>query len=252
MITLKNIHKSFNDKVVLQGLDLQVNAGESFVIMGGSGCGKSVMLKCILGLLTPDQGSILIEGQELTTASEKTYHEILNSIGMLFQGGALFDSLSVWENVAFRPLQSKKLSKSQARDLALENLEHVGLSERILDLSPAELSGGMKKRVALARAIAYQPKILFFDEPTTGLDPITSARIDDLIVRSVKTLGATAITITHNVASMRRIADHVGLIHQGNFVWKGSLKDLETCKDPHVKQFVEGLPDGPMTENSHG
>lgn len=190
MITLKNIHKSFGDKAVLQGLDLQVGAGESFVVMGGSGCGKSVMLKCILGLLTPDEGSILIDGKDLTSASEKDYHEILKSIGMLFQGSALFDSLSVWENVAFRTIQSGKLSKSQARDLALENLNHVGLDEQVLDLSPAELSGGMKKRVALARAISYQPKVLFFDEPTTGLDPITSARIDDLIIRSVKTFGS--------------------------------------------------------------
>jgi phospholipid/cholesterol/gamma-HCH transport system ATP-binding protein len=252
MITLKNIHKSFGDKTVLQNLNLRVNAGESFVVMGGSGCGKSVMLKCILGLLTPDEGSISINGQDLTKASAEEYHEILSSIGMLFQGSALFDSLSVWENVAFQPLQSGKLSRSQARDLALENLEHVGLGERVLDLGPAELSGGMKKRVALARAIAYQPKILFFDEPTTGLDPITSARIDNLITRSVKTLGATAITITHNIPSMRRIADHVGLLHEGNFVWKGPLSELDTCNHAHVKQFVEGLPEGPMTEAIHG
>ena len=230
-IELKNIHKAFGKKVILNGLDLTVHRGESVVIIGGSGTGKSVTLKCILGLLKPDQGEIQFNGQQ---------------IGMLFQGAALFNSLSVWENVAFAVLQQKGMTRERAKKIAIEKLAEVGLKPEVADVYPADLSGGMKKRVGLARAIATKPDTLFFDEPTTGLDPIMSDVINDLIVNSVKKLGATALTITHDMTSAKKIADRIAMLYEGKIIWVGTVKELEKTTNPYVRQFVAGSSKGPI------
>jgi len=245
-IKLRDVRKSFGPKVVLDGVDLDVKDGKSLVIIGGSGTGKSVLLKCILGLLTPDSGAIEIDGQSVVglSGTDKTKH--LEHIGMLFQGGALFDSLPIWRNVAFGLIEGQGMAKAQARDEAIENLRRVGLSTDIADLSPAELSGGMQKRVSLARAIATQPDIIFFDEPTTGLDPIMADVINDLIVDRVKALGATAVTITHDMASARKIADHIAMIYKGKIIWHGPVDDIDTSGNAHVEQFINGSADGPI------
>ena len=230
-IELKNIHKAFGKKVILNGLDLTVHQGESVVIIGGSGTGKSVTLKCILGLLKPDKGEIKFNG---------------NQIGMLFQGAALFDSLTVWENVSFAVLQQKGMTREKAKKIAIEKLAEVGLKPEVADVYPADLSGGMKKRVGLARAIATKPDTLFFDEPTTGLDPIMSDVINDLIVNSVKKLGATALTITHDMTSAKKIADRIAMLYEGKIIWVGTVKELEKTTNPYVRQFVAGSSKGPI------
>ncbi|MGN1063306.1 MAG: ABC transporter ATP-binding protein [Alphaproteobacteria bacterium] len=245
-IRLINVHKSFGKKKVLNGLDLDVNKGESLVIIGGSGTGKSVTLKCILGLLEADKGTIEIDGIALKDLSPAERDATNAKIGMLFQGAALFDSLSVWENVAFSLLQNKTVSKSEAHKIALEKLAQVGLNRDVADLSPADLSGGMKKRVGLARAIATNPEIIFFDEPTTGLDPIMSDVINDLIVSTVKQLGATALTITHDMSSARKIADRIAMLYEGRIIWIGSVDELDKTKNPYVRQFVAGSAQGPI------
>jgi phospholipid/cholesterol/gamma-HCH transport system ATP-binding protein len=246
-ISIRGLRKAFGPKVVLAGIDLDVAAGESLVVIGGSGSGKSVLLKCILGLIEPDAGSIRIDGEELVGLSRGAREKHTARIGMLFQAGALFDSLPVWENVTFRLLQTGGLARRDARAKAIEVLAQVGLDERVADLSPSELSGGMQKRVALARAIAAQPDILFFDEPTTGLDPIMGAVIDGLIVDCVKRLGATAISITHDMASARRIADRVAMIFEGRIIWTDTAARIDDPGEPHVAQFVRGLREGPIT-----
>ncbi len=230
-IELKNVHKSFGHKRVLDGVDLTIHQGESVVIIGGSGTGKSVTLKCILNLLKPDKGTVKFYGKQ---------------IGMLFQGAALFDSLSVWENVAFALLQQKNMTREKAKKIAIQKLAEVGLKPDIADVYPADLSGGMKKRVGLARAIAINPDTLFFDEPTTGLDPIMSDVINDLIVRSVKKLGATALTITHDMQSAKKIADKIAMLYNGRIIWMGTVKELETTSNPYVRQFVAGSAIGPI------
>lgn len=245
-IRMVNVHKSFGKKRVLNGVDLDVKAGESLVVIGGSGTGKSVTLKCILGLLKPDSGSIEIDGNKLQDLSRSDRDEVNSKIGMLFQSAALFDSLTVWENVAFSLLQNKKMSASEAKKVALSKLSQVGLSKDVADVYPADLSGGMKKRVGLARAIATNPDIIFFDEPTTGLDPIMSDVINDLIVSTVKTLGATALTITHDMNSARKIADRIAMLNEGKIIWVGSVKDLDKTKNPYVRQFVAGCAKGPI------
>jgi len=243
-ISIKNLHKSFGRKKVLDGIDLDVYKGESLVVIGGSGTGKSVLIKCIQGLLTPDEGSIQIDGIETTSkASWQTLH---GSMGMLFQGGALFDSLSVWQNVAFSLLENQKMSKETAKIEAVRVLRQVGLAPDVADLFPSELSGGMQKRVGLARAIITKPQIIFFDEPTTGLDPIMSDVINDLIVESAKGLGATTLTITHDMASARKIADRIAMLYQGKIIWQGSVKDLDKTDNPYVMQFVNGCAQGPI------
>lgn len=248
-ILLTNVVKSFGTKKVLQGVDLQVEQGHSMVIIGGSGTGKSVMLKSILGLVKADHGSIKIDGMEMIGAKGKSREVLLKKFGMLFQGGALFDSLPIWQNVAFGLIYGKNINKEQARFLAIDKLKDVGMGEAIADLYPAELSGGMQKRVALARAIATSPEIIFFDEPTTGLDPIMADVINDLIVKCVKKLGATALTITHDMASARKIADHVAMIHQGRILWSGPVEDLDNSGNPYVDQFIHGSAKGPITNN---
>lgn len=244
MITLSAVHKSFGPNRVLRGVDLTVPKGESMVIIGGSGTGKSVLLKCVLGLVTPDAGTITLDGQDVTRADRDAF---LARFGMLFQGGALFDSLKVWENVAFRLLRgSLKRPKAEAREIAIEKLRRVGLKPETADLYPAELSGGMQKRVGLARAIAASPEIIFFDEPTTGLDPIMSGVINDLIREIVTEMGATAMTITHDMSSVRAIADKVAMLHDGLIRWTGPVAEMDAAPDPYLQQFIHGRATGPI------
>tara|TARA_A100000171_G_C2110566_1_gene134784 strand:- start:233 stop:994 length:762 start_codon:yes stop_codon:yes gene_type:complete len=245
-IAIKNLQKSFGSKQVLKNVSFDLNQGESLVVMGGSGSGKSVMIKCILNLLQPDNGSILLDGEELFGASSSIIGKARSKVGMLFQGSALFDSLPVWENVFFAPLQKKIISRQEARREARERLAAVGLQKEVADLYPAELSGGMQRRVGLARAVVEAPEIIFFDEPTAGLDPIISGVINDLIVKNVKELGATTITITHDMASARRVADKVAMIHGGEIVWFGDRKDLDNSGNPYVDQFINGRVSGPI------
>ncbi|HSG37343.1 MAG TPA: ATP-binding cassette domain-containing protein [Paracoccaceae bacterium] len=244
MITLSNVHKAFGANKVLRGIDLTVPKGTSTVVIGGSGTGKSILIKCILGLVEPDSGVITVDGVDVTTQPRDAF---LARFGMLFQGGALFDSLPVWQNVAFRLLRgSLKRPKAEAKEIAIEKLRRVGLAPDVADRFPAELSGGMQKRVSLARAIAAEPEIIFFDEPTTGLDPIMSGVINDLIREIVAEIGATTITITHDMTSVRAIADQVAMLHAGKIRWAGPIGDLDTTDDPYVRQFVSGSPEGPI------
>jgi phospholipid/cholesterol/gamma-HCH transport system ATP-binding protein len=245
-LRLRGVRKQFGDKVVLDGINLDVLPRTSLVVIGGSGSGKSVLLKCVLGLIEPDAGSIEIDGRDLMTMPRAERDAARAQIGMLFQNGALFDSLPVWENVAFGLLARHKISRTEAPERAAEFLAQLGLAESVGFLSPAELSGGMQKRVALARAIAAQPDILFFDEPTTGLDPIMGAIIDGLIVDCVKRLGSTAIAITHDMASAKRIGDEVAMIHRGKIIWTGAPEALMDSGNPIVDQFTHGRREGPI------
>jgi phospholipid/cholesterol/gamma-HCH transport system ATP-binding protein len=245
-IRIRALRKTFGPKLVLDGVDLEVGDGESLVVIGGSGTGKSVLIKCILGILTPDAGSIEVDGIEVTALSRRERDEIMRKFGMLFQGAALFDSLPVWENVAFRLLQTERLGRREARAKAIATMAMVGLSESVADLSPAELSGGMQKRVGLARAIAAQPEILFFDEPTTGLDPIMADVINELIARLVRQLGATAVSITHDLASARKIADRIAMIYKGRIIWQGPVGRIDDSGNPYVDQFIHGRAEGPI------
>ena len=245
-IRLRNLHKSFGEKVVLNGIDLDVMPRTSMVVIGGSGSGKSVLLKCILGLLEPDDGVIEIDGQDILRLPSHERERVRSRIGMLFQNGALFDSLPVWENVTFGLIAQRRLSRTEARARAADFLGQVGLTPDIGELYPAELSGGMQKRVALARAIAAQPDIMFFDEPTTGLDPIMGAVIDGLVVDCVKRLGSTAVAITHDMASARRIGDFAAMIHKGRIVWHGPAGQLMESDCAEVDQFTHGRREGPI------
>ena len=245
-IKITNLHKAFGKKVVLSGVDLDIAKGESLVVIGGSGTGKSVLIKCIQGLLTPDTGSILVDDQEVVGINEEEKEALHSKMGMLFQGGALFDSLSVWENVAFDLLENRGMSKKDAKNEAVRVLRSVGLAPDVADLSRSEVSGGMQKRVGLARAIASKPEIIFFDEPTTGLDPIMSDVINDLIIESVKGLGATALTITHDMASARKIADKIAMLYHGKIIWQGSVKEMDKTDNPYVRQFINGCSQGPI------
>ena len=245
-IVLENLRKSFGPKQVLNGVTLSVPKGHSLVVIGGSGTGKSVMLKCILGILQPDSGTIRIAGENVVGLKGKERDQMLQRFGMLFQGAALFDSLSVWENVAFGLIQGRHMARARAKDIAIEKLGQVGLGPEVAKLYPAELSGGMQKRVGLARAIAADPEIIFFDEPTTGLDPIMADVINNLIVDCVKRLGATTISITHDMASARKIADDIAMIHKGQILWQGPAKTIDTSGNPYVEQFIHGRAEGPI------
>ena len=245
-IEVSDLHKAFGRKRVLNGVDLKIKKGESLVVIGGSGTGKSVLIKCIQGLIRPDSGSIKIDGFETVGAARKENEKHYAKMGMLFQGGALFDSLSVWENVAFGLLEKQKMPRRQAREKAVEVLRQVGLGPDVADLSPSELSGGMQKRVGLARAVATRPEIIFFDEPTTGLDPIMADVINDLIIDSVKKLGASALTITHDMASARKIADRIAMLYQGKIIWQGTVAEMDKTDNPYVCQFVNGCSKGPI------
>ena len=246
-IEMQNVAKAFGDNQVLRDVSLSVAAEESLAIIGTSGCGKSVTLKCLLGLLRADSGSIRVDGQELIHATRADLESVRRRFGMTFQFGALFDSLPIWENVTFRLRQCQHLSKTESRDIAAETITQLGLAAHVIDQYPAELSGGMQKRVALARAIADKPEVLLFDEPTSGLDPITGGVIDRLIIDSVRRLGATAITISHDMASVRRIADKVAMVHNGTIIWCGPASEMDDTGIAEVDQFVHGHADGPLT-----
>lgn len=248
-IEMQGITKSFGDKHVLNGIDISVPAGKSLVIIGGSGSGKSVTLKCILGIVQPDGGTIKVDGEDTTHVGGRERDRMMNKFGMLFQGAALFDSLRVWENVAFGLIHGKKMDRRDAQDIAIQKLGQVGLGPHVGNLFPAELSGGMQKRVGLARAIATSPEIIFFDEPTTGLDPIMADVINDLIVENVKELGATTLSITHDMHSARKIADFVAMIYEGKIIWHGPVADLDHSGNEYVDQFIHGRADGPITKN---
>jgi len=245
-LALAGVKKRFGPKVVLDGVDLAIQPKQSMVVIGGSGTGKSVLLKCVLGLLRPEAGSIRIDDQETTRLGGAERRRVLRKFGMLFQGAALFDSLPVWRNVAFGLIEGQKMDAAKAKEIALDKLRRVGLGPEVGELSPAELSGGMKKRVALARAIATEPEIIFFDEPTTGLDPIMGDVINRLIVECVKDLGATTLTITHDMASVRAIADRVAMLHKGRIIWEGPVAAIDASGSDYVDQFVHGRAQGPI------
>ncbi len=247
-LRMSGVHKAFGHKKVLNGIDLSVNTGKSLVVIGGSGTGKSVMLKCVLGLLTPDTGDVTVDGQSILGLDSRAHNDLMQKFGMLFQGGALFDSMKVWENIAFGLIQGRGMERGAAREIADEKLQAVGLLKDVGELYPAEISGGMQKRVGLARAIATSPEILFFDEPTTGLDPIMADVINELIVKSVKGLGATALSITHDMASARKIADEVAMIFEGRIIWQGPIDDLDHSGNEFVDQFIHGRAEGPITK----
>ena len=247
VIELTEVYKAFGPKKVLNGVNLTVGERESVVIIGGSGTGKSVTLKCILGLLQPDSGSIKVDGEEVTTIGTGAGRDRINAkFGMLFQGAALFDSLRVWENVAFGLIQGRGMNRDEAREKAIEKMAQVGLGRDVLDRFPAELSGGMQKRVGLARAIAADPEIIFFDEPTTGLDPIMSDVINDLIVECVKVVGCSALSITHDMASARKIANRIAMLYQGRIIWAGPADQIDRSGNDHVDQFIHGRAEGPI------
>ncbi len=244
---LKGVTKAFGRRDVLDNVDIAVEAGKSLVIIGASGQGKSVTLKIAVGLMKPDTGCVCVDGQDVTGLDATERGRRIPRIGMLFQGAALFDSLRVWENVAVRLVLADKMPRKEAKDRAIEALGRVGLSSNLAMSYPGELSGGMQKRVGLARAVVAHPEILFFDEPTTGLDPITSDTINDLIIEEVKRLGCTAISITHDMASARKIGDEIAMLHGGHIVWRGPAKDIDHADNAYVQQFINGRANGPIT-----
>ncbi|MEI9991592.1 MAG: ATP-binding cassette domain-containing protein [Rhizomicrobium sp.] len=245
-IELRGVKKSFGPKVVLDGIDLVLEPGQSLVVIGGSGTGKSVTIKCVLGILKPDAGQIFVDGKEVTHLRGRARDQMLKKFGMLFQAAALFDSLTVWENVAFGLIQGRGMARKPAREIAIQKLAKVGLGAEVANLSPAELSGGMQKRVGLARAIAADPEIIFFDEPTTGLDPIMADVINNLIVDTVKDVGASTLSITHDMTSARKIADRIAMLYKGKIIWNGPTKDIDNSGNPYVDQFIHGRAEGPI------
>src|SRR6266446_7420663 len=245
-ISVRGLTKSFGRKRVLDGLDIDCATGESLVVIGGSGTGKSVLVKCILGLLHPEAGSICIDKIETVGLRRAARERLMQKFGMLFQGSALFDSLCVWENVAFGLIEGRGMDRLAAKEIALAKLAAVGLGPDAGELRPAELSGGMQKRVALARAIAAEPEIIFFDEPTTGLDPIMADVINDLIVKCVREVGTTAVSITHDMVSARKIADRVAMIYDGRIIWAGPKAEIDNSGNPYVDQFIHGRATGPI------
>ena len=246
ILKLSGVDKSFGSNHVLRGIDIDVAPGKSLVVIGGSGSGKSVMLKNALGLMTPDKGHVYFDGTDVTKARGKTREAMRARIGMLFQSAALFDSLTVWENVSFRLIHAERMSRKAAKERAIETLRKVRLGPDVANLRPAEISGGMQKRVGLARAIIAKPDLIFFDEPTTGLDPITADAINDLILEQVKALGAATVSITHDMASARKIADEIAMLFEGKIIWRGPVSDIDQSGSAHVEQFVKGLADGPI------
>ena len=245
-IELRGVKKRFGSKIVLDGVDLVIEPGQSVVIIGGSGSGKSVTIKSVLGIVRPDAGQIFVDGQDVTRISGRAREAVLRKFGMLFQGAALFDSLPVWENVAFGLIQGRGMARAKARDIAIQKLATVGLTEDVAFLSPSELSGGMQKRVGLARAIAADPEIIFFDEPTTGLDPIMADIINDLIISTVKDVGATALSITHDMVSARKISDKIAMLYGGKIIWQGPTGEIDHSGNPYVEQFIHGRAEGPI------
>ncbi len=245
-LQLVDLRKKLRGRQVLDGVDLDVAPGKSLVIIGGSGVGKSVTLKCALGIMKPDQGKVLVDGVDVTQLKRGEREPVMRKFGMLFQGGALFDSLSVWENIAFRLIYADSIPRAEARERAIATMRKVRLAPEFADVKPIELSGGMQKRAGLARAIIAKPDIIFFDEPTTGLDPITADAINDLIVEMVKDLGCAAVSITHDMASARKIADEIAMLYAGKIVWRGPASAIDSSGNPMVDQFVAGRADGPI------
>jgi phospholipid/cholesterol/gamma-HCH transport system ATP-binding protein len=244
-IRVVNLHKSFKKNYVLRGVDLEVRQGESMVVIGGSGSGKTVLIKCIIGLIGPDEGEIYVDGEEMTSLNEEKMNEVRKKFGMLFQGGALFDSLKVWENVGFGLRQHTPLKDEEIRRIASEKLGLVGLRD-IEDLMPAELSGGMRKRVSLARAIAMEPEILLYDEPTTGIDPIMADAINRLIVQMRERLNVTSVAITHDMKSAYKIADRIAMLYQGKIIEVGTPEEVKDSPNLIVQQFIQGESEGPI------
>lgn len=251
-IELKGVKKRFGPKVVLDGVDLSIEQGQSLVVIGGSGTGKSVTIKCVLGILRPDEGEVFVDGEPVTRLRGSAREAYLRKFGMLFQNAALFDSLPVWENVAFGLIQGRGVRRKKAKDIAIETLAKVGLGTDVAELSPSELSGGMQKRVGLARAIATKPEIIFFDEPTTGLDPIMSDVINNLIVDMVKDVGATALSITHDMVSARKISDRIAMLYKGKIIWSGPTAEIDKTDNPYVQQFIHGSKEGPIKMEVRG
>lgn len=245
-LQLVRVKKKLRGRQVLDGVDIDVAPGKSLVIIGGSGVGKSVTLKCALGLMTPDAGQVLVDGADVTRMTPSARAQVMRKFGMLFQGAALFDSLTVWENIAFRLIYADGVSRKDARERAIETMRKVRLAPEFADVRPVELSGGMQKRAGLARAIIAKPEIIFFDEPTTGLDPITADAINDLIVEMVKDLGCAAVSITHDMASARKIADEIAMLYQGKIVWRGPAASIDKSGNAMVEQFVHGRAHGPI------
>lgn len=245
-VELRGVRKRFGSKVVLDGVNLKIDRGESLVVIGGSGTGKSVMIKCVLGILRPEEGEIFVDGEEVTKLRGRARDEYLKKFSMLFQGAALFDSLTVWENVAFGLIQGRGMNRKQARDIAIDKLAKVGLGSDVAQLSPSELSGGMQKRVGLARAIASDPEIIFFDEPTTGLDPIMADVINDLIVSSVEGMGITTLSITHDMVSARKISNRIAMLYKGKIIWDGPTRKIDASGNEYVDQFIHGRAVGPI------
>jgi len=245
-IVVENLHKSFGTKQVLRGVNLSVEKGESLVVIGGSGSGKSVLLKNIIGLMRPTKGIIRIDNEDVTNLSERKRNNLMHKFGYLFQGGALFDSLNIWQNVAFGLVEAEGMDRKLAKEIAIAKIRSVGMGAEVAELYPNELSGGMQKRISLARAIATEPEIIFFDEPTTGLDPIMADVINDLIIKCSEELGATTITITHDMHSANKIADHMAMIYQGRIIWNGTATEIEHSGNPYVDQFIHGRAEGPI------
>jgi phospholipid/cholesterol/gamma-HCH transport system ATP-binding protein len=247
-LSIKGLYKGFKGPI-LRGIDLDIFENESFVIIGGSGTGKTVLIKTIIGLLKPDSGSIMLDDKDIVNISKRERSELMGKFGFMFQDGALFDSLKIWENIAFFLIHNKNISVEEARDISLNKLKEVGLDETVLDLYPADLSGGMKKRVSFARAIVNNPEIIFFDEPTSGLDPIMRNVVNDLIIQARVKYGATTITISHDISSTRKIASRVSMLYQGKLEWIGEVGDMDKAKSPIFKQFITGSTQGPITIN---
>jgi len=245
MIELRDIHKSFDKKNVLNGVDLKVEKGESVVVIGGSGSGKSVLLKHIIGLLRPEKGTVTVNSTDILQLDEDGLNEVRKKFGMLFQSAALFDSMAVWENVGFGLKRHTGMHDREIKEVAVQKLRLVGLVN-VEDLMPSELSGGMRKRVGLARAIAMEPEILLYDEPTTGLDPITADAINDLIIKMREKLQVTSVAITHDMKSAYKIADTIAMLYNGVIVAKGTPEEIRTTADPVVRQFIEGRAEGPI------
>ncbi len=247
MIEIINLCKSFDTHKVLDNLNLTVNTGETTVIIGRSGCGKSVLLKHIIGLLKPDSGQVIIDGKDVTRMDEKELSALRLKFGMLFQGAALFDSLNVYENVGFNLIEHTNASPQEIERAVKESLALVGL-EGIELKKPAELSGGMKKRVGLARAICMRPQILLYDEPTTGVDPIMGDAVNDLIVELHNKLKVTGIAVTHDMTSAYKMANMIAMLYNGKIIVCGKPEEIKNTKDPIVKQFITGAGKGPITE----
>lgn len=244
-IRVVNLHKSFGENNVLRGVNLEVRQGESMVVIGGSGSGKTLLIKCIIGLVQPDEGEIYVDGEEVSSLREHEMNEVRKKFGMLFQGGALFDSMKVWENVGFGLRHQTRLSEEEIRRIASEKLKLLGLIN-VEDLMPVELSGGMKKRVSLARAIAIEPEILFYDEPTTGLDPIMADAINDLIVQMKEKLNVTSIAITHDMKSAYKVGDRIAMLYEGRIIESGTPEEIRNSSNPVVQQFIQGKSEGPI------